>query len=162
VLLSVADWAANERITPQAANKRIREHGIPRRKGKIDPDEASRIFEATKDARQQERSTNQGDGSRRPGRPEIQTALDAVKLKREQIRLRQLEGSLVDAEKIASEIEARFRSDAEALLNWPARVAAEMAAELGVDERLTHAALDKHVRQFMSERSMVSLPAGVR
>jgi len=172
VLVSVTEWAASENITPQAANKRIRTHGIPRHSGKIDPDEARRIFEQTKDVRQQERGTSQhhrvsggpGVGGVDPDlagrRPAIQTALDAVKLKREQLRLKQLEGSLVDANEVASATEERFRADAEALLNWPARVAAEMAAELGTDERLTHAALDKYVRQFMRERSMGVPPVG--
>lgn len=61
--------------------------------------------------------------------------------------------TLVDADEVASATEARIRGDRDALLSWPARVAAEMAAELGTDERSTHAALDKHIRQFMRERS---------
>src|ERR1017187_5902488 len=100
-LLSILQWAAQERITPQAANKRIRVHGIPRHDGKIDPDEAARVFNATLNIRQQERGTaakrrepavndqTRGTSQRavRMGalsaagrRPEIQTAIDAVKL----------------------------------------------------------------------------------
>jgi hypothetical protein len=174
VLVSVAEWAESEGISHQAANKRIRVHGIPKHKGKIDPEEAKRIFEGTKDVRQQERGKpkqQRDEAPEIPGaatpergmaarRPEIQTALDAVKLKREQLRLKQLEGSLVDAAEVSSATEARFRADAEALLNWPARVAADLAAELGTDERLTHAALDKYVREFMRERSIVPASVG--
>jgi hypothetical protein len=176
VLVSVAEWAKAEGISHQAANKRIRVHGIPKHGGKVDPDEARRIFEGTKDVRQQERGAKPKRREEEPldipgavadtgiagRRPEIQTALDAVKLKREKLRLKQLEGSLVDADEISSATEARFRGDAEALLNWPARVSAEIAAELGTDERLTHAALDKYVRQFMRERSMVPVAVGER
>ncbi|MCC6860866.1 MAG: hypothetical protein IT158_20025 [Bryobacterales bacterium] len=39
---------------------------------------------------------------------------------------------LVNAEAVASATEARFRADAEALLNWPASISAEMAAEHGL------------------------------
>ena len=145
MLITVAQWAAQERISVQAANKRIRQHGIPRHGSKIDSDEAKAKFESQKDVRQQERGAKSGKVSAPPprqqqrggnqdlssNRPAIQTALDATKLKREQLKLKQLEGSLVDAEQIKSETESRFRADAEALLNWPARIAAEFAAELG-------------------------------
>lgn len=172
MLISVSQWAAQEHITTQAANKRIRDHGIPRHGKKIDPDEAKRIFSATVDVRQQERgtaakhrpaATATGRSSAPQGisakRSEIQTAIDAVKLKRQQNALKREEGKLVDAEQVKSATEARFRADAEALLNWPARVAADLAVELGSDERATHAALDKYVREFMRERSMVSANA---
>jgi hypothetical protein len=176
VLVSVAEWAKAEGISHQAANKRIRVHGIPKHGGKVDPDEARRIFEGTKDVRQQERGAKpkrpEAEPLDIPGaaadtgiagrRPEIQTALDAVKLKREKLRLKREEQSLVDAEQVASATEARFRADAEALLNWPARVAADMAAEIGTDERITHAALDKYIREFMRERSMVPVAVGER
>jgi hypothetical protein len=165
VFVSVKEWASQENVSVRAINKRIARHGIPRHAGgKIDPDEAKRIFEAGKDIRQQERGTStkrriDTGAPESTDRPAIQTALDAVKLQREKLKLRQLDGSLVDAEEVAGETEARFRADAEALLNWPARVMADIAAELGTDELRTHAVLDKYVRQFMSERSMATVVA---
>jgi len=89
--------------------------------------------------------------------PEIQAAREAVKLQKEKLLYEKLNGTLVDAEQVAAETEARFRADAEALLNWPALIAPEFAAELGVDERQIHALLDKYVRAFMRDRSMVAV-----
>lgn len=87
--------------------------------------------------------------------PAYQTGREAVRLAREYLKLKHEEDSLVDAEQVRGETESRFRNDAEALLNWPARVVADIAAELGTDEHQTHAVLDRYVRQFMRERSMV-------
>src|SRR5690349_1249565 len=72
-----------------------------------------------------------------------------------ELQLKEKRGQLVYGEQVADEKEARFRADAEALLNWPARIAAEFAAELGADEHRAFAALDRAVRAFMRERSIV-------
>ena len=56
---------------------------------------------------------------------------------------------------MTSETEARIRQDSDALLNWPARVAADIAAAVGVEERIMHRVLDQCVRTFMRERSML-------
>jgi len=165
--LKVAIAAEREGITPQAYNKRLRRLGIKAQDGTVDPSEVKRRFEHTKDVRQQERGTaakrkpaaevgqSVGRDKQRPARQDIQTAIDAVKLKRNQLELKKLEGSLIDAEEAEAEYEKRTRDDAEALLNWPGRVAAEMAAELGIEDRRLHALLDTQVRVFMRERSMV-------
>src|ERR1035441_3149422 len=121
-LLSVLQWAAQERITPQAANKRIRVHGIPRHDGRIDPEEAARVFHATLDIRQQERGTAAkriepvatGGADRRAvrmgalgaagRRPEIQTAIDAVKLQDRQLELKRKQGELLDRSEVEAEL----------------------------------------------------------
>jgi hypothetical protein len=59
--LPIKDWAAAEGITVQAANKRIRKHGIRTygggRQRTVDADEAKGRFEQRKDALQQQRGT---------------------------------------------------------------------------------------------------------
>jgi hypothetical protein len=69
------------------------------------------------------------------------------------------EKKLVPSDVVESAVEGRFREDAEALLNWPSRVSAEMAAELGVEDRLMAVVLEKYVRDFMELRS--KCPAGL-
>lgn len=97
----------------------------------------------------------------------VRSKLDIEKLKvAEQWRRQKLdnderEKKLVRAEEVESATEARFRAEAQALLNWPARTHAEMAAELGVDARLLLVTLERYVEKFMQERSSVDCAAGV-
>jgi hypothetical protein len=84
---------------------------------------------------------------------DLQKMMTAYKVQKERIALEKLEGSLVDSAQVEGAVEARFRADAESLLNWPAGVAADMAVELGVDERTMHSVLDKYVRNYMRGRS---------
>jgi len=76
-----------------------------------------------------------------------------------ELQLKEKEKSLIDAEQAEAEYEKRTRDDAEALLNWPARIATDMAADLGVDARKFQEVLDRHIRIFMRERSMVGVGA---
>jgi hypothetical protein len=78
----------------------------------------------------------------------------AERIRRDRLRNDKEERRLVDRAEVESAIEARFRADAEALLNWPLLVHREMAADLGVEERMVRLALEKYIRQFMTERSM--------
>lgn len=169
--LKVAAAAAAEGISPQAYNKRLRKLGIKAQGGTVDAAEVKRRFEGGKNILQQQRGTaakrktapapvagkRQRGGGLVGQMPALQAAREAVRLKSDQIKLKQLEGSLIDAEEAEAEFERRTRDDAEALLNWPGRVSAEMAAELGIDERKLHALLDTQIRVFMRERSMVAL-----
>jgi hypothetical protein len=84
-----------------------------------------------------------------------------IKKEREDGLLKEMErkkrqGELVDAEEVRSSVQARALAEREAQLAWPRRVSADMAAELGVDERLLLAILQKYVRQHLLERSQRS------
>jgi hypothetical protein len=81
-----------------------------------------------------------------------------IKREREEGRLKELErkrreGELVDAAEVREEQLRRASDEREALLNWPSRIAALMAAELGIEERPLLMFLRKYVRQHLSERS---------
>lgn len=89
----------------------------------------------------------------------IQRQREGIKLEREQISFAAYKGTLVDAEKVKTAVTARASEEREALLNWPARVSGEMAAELNVDERTLYAALEKQIRVFLRERSRVLVPS---
>jgi len=170
-LLSILQWAAQERISPQAANKRIRVHGIPRHEGKIDADEAARVFNATLDVRQQERGTaakiappaasdRTGGANRRSvymgtssaagRRPEIQTAIDAVKLQQRQLELKRKQGELLDRSAVESEwtrIAVQFRT---AVLGLPGRIVNRIPAEY---RREVLAAAEDEARQVLTALS---------
>lgn len=60
---------------------------------------------------------------------------------------------LVDAEAVHRAVFELARAERDALVNWPARVAPLIAAELGVEQVTLAVALEKHVRQYLAERS---------
>ncbi len=91
-------------------------------------------------------------------RGEAQRMLEWLRVQQAEAELKKFEGTLVDANEIASATEARFRADAEALMDWPGQVSADLAAEFDLDAHSLHLALDKAVRAFMRDRSMVSVP----
>jgi hypothetical protein len=103
----------------------------------------------------------------RPGKSGESFAAARTRREAASATLRELEVAikshkLTDAEEVKAATEARFREDAQAFLDWPSRVAAEMAAELGIEERFLHTALDRAVRQFMRERSATPVPGEVK
>lgn len=88
----------------------------------------------------------------------IQRQRELLKLERERIGFLEFKGTLVDAANVKTAVTARAAEEREALLNWPSRISAELAAELNVDERTLYAALEKQVRTFLRERSRVVAP----
>lgn len=95
--------------------------------------------------------------SREQSKADLEREALMERIRRDRLRNDKEERRLVDRSEVEAATEARFRADAEALLNWPLIVHREVAAELGSDERTTRLVLEKYVRQFMTERSMAGV-----
>lgn len=89
---------------------------------------------------------------------QARTANEILKAKERKVRLAKLSGSLVDAHRASALVFALGRQERDSWLNWPARVAAQMAAELGVDGREMMLLLDTYVRRHLDELSEIKLP----
>jgi len=81
-----------------------------------------------------------------------------IKKEREDGLIKEMErkkrqGELVDAEEVRAATQARAVAEREALLAWPRRVSADMAVDLGVEERLLLQVQQKYIREFLAERS---------
>lgn len=76
---------------------------------------------------------------------------EAVKAQTNKLRLAKLKGELVDRANAIAHVFRLARAERDAWLNWPTRVSQTIAAELGVDEHALYIALDKAVRQHLSE-----------
>jgi hypothetical protein len=90
---------------------------------------------------------------------QARTANEVLKARERKVRLDKLNGSLVDFDKVKALVFRIGRQERDAWLNWPARVAAIIAAEVGVDGMLMRVALDKHVREHLNELSEIELPS---
>ena len=82
---------------------------------------------------------------------------EVVKVQTSRVRLSKLKGDLIDRNEAISKVFKLARVERDAWLNWPMRVAAEMAASLGVDQHKMHIALDTAVREHL--KSLGSLQA---
>ena len=85
------------------------------------------------------------------------TANEVIKAQERRLRLGRLKGELVDRTKATTTVFKLSRRERDAWVQWPARVAALIAAELGVDAHLIETVLDKHVRQHLGELSDIRL-----
>ncbi|MFO1127828.1 MAG: elements of external origin [Rhodospirillales bacterium] len=88
---------------------------------------------------------------------EARTANEVLKVEQQKIRLRKLEASLIDRRKATALVLALAHQTRDSWLGWPARVAAEMAAELGVDAHALQKLLETLVRQHVTEMGEVKV-----
>jgi hypothetical protein len=73
------------------------------------------------------------------------------------MRLQKLKGELVDRARAVALVFHLARQERDAWAGWPARVAAMMAAELGIGAHSVQTVLETHVRQHLKELAEVRL-----
>ena len=86
---------------------------------------------------------------------QARTANEVLKAQERRIRLQQMKGELVDRAKAVAQVFKLARDERDAWVNWPARVAAVIAAELEVDAHKLHTVLEGHVREHLNELAEV-------
>lgn len=84
---------------------------------------------------------------------EARTVIENLKAARLKIELAALEGRLIDRAATLALVRNLAQQDRDAILAWPARSAALIAADLGVDEHALHAALDASLRAHLTARA---------
>jgi hypothetical protein len=82
---------------------------------------------------------------------QARTANEVLKAQERRLRLQQMKGELVDRAKAVAQVFRLARDERDAWVNWPARVAAMIAAELEVDPHQAHTVLERHVRDHLAE-----------
>ena len=86
---------------------------------------------------------------------QARTANEVLKAQERRVRLQRMKGELVDRAKAVAQVFRLARDERDAWVNWPARVAAVMAAELEVDSHQLHTVLERHVRDHLAELAEV-------
>jgi hypothetical protein len=82
---------------------------------------------------------------------QARTANEVLKAQERRLRLQQMKGELIDRAKAVAQVFRLARDERDAWVNWPARVAATLAAELEVDTHKLHTVLERHVRDHLAE-----------
>jgi hypothetical protein len=82
---------------------------------------------------------------------QARTAHEIAKAHLARLRLQERKGELVDRASASALVFRLAREERDAWINWPARVAALMAAELGVEAHPMQKVLETHIRAQLSE-----------
>lgn len=86
---------------------------------------------------------------------QARTAHEIAKAHLARLRLQERKGELVDRARATALVFRLAREERDAWANWPARVAALMAAELGVEAHPMQKLLECHVRSHLAELAAV-------
>jgi hypothetical protein len=86
---------------------------------------------------------------------QARTANEVLKAQERRVRLQRMKGELVERAKAVAQVFRLARDERDAWVNWPARVAAMIAAELEVDAHQLHTVLERYVRDHLAELAEV-------
>lgn len=78
-------------------------------------------------------------------------ANEVIKAQTAKVRLGKMKGELVDRARATAMVFDLARRERDAWIGWPPRVAATMAAELGIDPHRMEQVLDAHLRLHLAE-----------
>jgi hypothetical protein len=84
---------------------------------------------------------------------QAKTANEVLKSQERRLKLQKLKGELVDRARAEALVFRLARETRDAWVNWPARAAALIAAELGLDPATMQKVLEAHVRSHLDELS---------
>lgn len=84
-------------------------------------------------------------------------ANEVLKAQTAKVRLQKMKGELIDRARASAMVYDLARRERDAWLNWPARVAANMAAELGIEAHQMEVVLDRYLRQHLLEMAEVKI-----
>ncbi len=98
-----------------------------------------------------------GDGSGEVSFLRARMANEVLKAQTARVRLQKMKEQLVDREKATGMVFDLARRERDAWQNWPPRVAADMAAELGVDAHSMEQVLDKHLRRHLADMAEIEI-----
>jgi hypothetical protein len=93
---------------------------------------------------------------------QARTAHEVLKAQERRVKLQQLKSQLVDRSRATALVYRLAREERDAWATWPARVAAEIAAEVGVDVDRLQRALERRVREQLASLSEPRLTFGSR
>lgn len=84
-------------------------------------------------------------------------ANEVLKAQTAKVKLAKMKGELVDRSSAMAVVFDLARRERDAWQNWPPRVAANMAAELGVDAHKMEQVLDKYLRKHLADMAEVKI-----
>jgi len=170
--LSIRAYARHRGVSDTAVHKAIRVGRItPDSDGTLNPETADRDWDRNSQLKPEVGTAQRaatvagesgGGGGNGGGTSLLQarTVNEVVKAQTNKVRLAQLKGDLIDRNQTLAQVFKLARIERDAWLNWPGRVSARMASELGVDAHSLHLALENAVREHLQELGDMRLRIG--
>ena len=84
-------------------------------------------------------------------------ANEVLKAQTAKVKLAKMKGELIDRARVTSMVFDLARRERDAWQNWPPRVAANMAADLGVEPHQMEQILDKYLRKHLADMAEVKI-----
>jgi hypothetical protein len=91
---------------------------------------------------------------------QAKTANEVLKSQERRLKLQKLKGELVDRARAEALVFRLARQERDAWVNWPARAAALIAAELGLEPATMQKVLETHVRAHLDDLAAVGFDLG--
>jgi hypothetical protein len=88
---------------------------------------------------------------------QARTANEVLKAQERRIRLQKLKGESIDRNKTLAMVFSLARQERDMWINWPVRVAALIASDLGAEAHAVQNCLDKYVRAHLAEMADVEI-----
>lgn len=180
-LVTQADYARHRKVSRQYVGRLAAKGILSTADGLVDVEESDATLRAISDPLkaairkhkdlggsgpqpQEVRREPASDPEQKPPSLHDRLLLARIKTEEEEGRIREQkrrerDGELVERAAIDRLVFDRASAEKEALLNWPARNAANIAVELGVPERKVFDVLDRYMRRHLAERSSVVVAA---
>lgn len=93
-----------------------------------------------------------GDGAEGPTMVRLQKAELGLKLEERKLRIDREKGRLIDKAKAVAMVQRLAQEERDAILNWPIRISAILAAELGADPHRVQTLLEGSLRDHLAAR----------
>lgn len=165
--MTAREFATAVGVSHTAINKALAAGRIIRGPdGLIDPVKGVRDWEASRRAPPAARAAPEAAAPRQaPAAPaegptiaRLQQAELAVKIEARKLDLDAKKGRLIDRAKAVALFRRLAQEERDAILNFPARVGAEIAAEFGADPHRMITVLDDYLRRHLAERGAITVP----
>lgn len=166
--ISIRAYARQRGVSDAAVRKAIKAGRVtPLADGTIDPARADKQWGSNTDQAKQRAVPNEaiqsvrdavGESTPTPSLSsggatflQARTANEVLKAQTNKVRLAKLKNEVVDRAQAIAHVFKLARTERDAWLNWPARVSAQLAAELHVDPHTLHVAMEREVRRHLDE-----------
>lgn len=98
-----------------------------------------------------------GEDGAPPSIVRARLANEIIKANTAKVRLAKMQGELVDRAKATAMVYELARRERDSWMNWPARCAANMAADLGLEPHAVQEALERYVREQLADLAEIKL-----
>lgn len=152
-------WAATTDGAKQRSEDAIAQ-GLEKARETLEAGEEKPVPQAAVDAVNAAAPADPMSGGHSVTYAKARAANEAIKAQQNQLRLQKLKGELVSRKAVIAHVFDLARKERDSWLQMPARKAANMAAELGVDAHTMEQVLDRYIRDHLADLAEIKIEIG--